>query len=284
MISGKDIVRGDEMSNNSNNQKKQGRQIAAVCLVVCFVAALAIAGTYIFRQRDTGNSQAAADIGESGNLDSTSESTSEASRNNAGNGSDGTQTGADSTQDDTSGSTQETSSGLVMNTDENGNTTQEDTQNSGTQANEAQAQETSVSPQSGLSLEWPVDGKVLMSYSMDKTVYFKTLNQYKYNPAMLIEGKAGDEVKSSATGTIASIGVDAQTGTTVTMNVGSGYSIVYGQLKEVKVSEGDYLDAGDTIGYLSEPTKYYTEEGCNLYYQVLKNGKSVNPMDYLKEE
>ena len=30
---------------------------------------------------------------------------------------------------------------------------------------------------------WPVNGAVIMSYSMDKTVYFQTLDQYKYNPA-----------------------------------------------------------------------------------------------------
>ena len=29
---------------------------------------------------------------------------------------------------------------------------------------------------------WPVSGTVLMNYSMDKTVYFATLDQYKYNP------------------------------------------------------------------------------------------------------
>lgn len=31
-------------------------------------------------------------------------------------------------------------------------------------------------------LAWPVDGNVMMNYSMDKTIYFATLDQYKYNP------------------------------------------------------------------------------------------------------
>ena len=34
------------------------------------------------------------------------------------------------------------------------------------------------------NLVWPVNGTVLMSYSMDKTIYFSTLDQYKYNPAL----------------------------------------------------------------------------------------------------
>ena len=33
--------------------------------------------------------------------------------------------------------------------------------------------------------------KNLMNYSMDKTVYFSTLDQFKYNPALVIEGEKG---------------------------------------------------------------------------------------------
>ena len=33
---------------------------------------------------------------------------------------------------------------------------------------------------------WPVPGNVVLNYSMDKTIYFSTLSQYKYNPAIVI--------------------------------------------------------------------------------------------------
>ena len=45
-----------------------------------------------------------------------------------------------------------------------------------------------------------------------------------------------------------------------------------------------YLEAGNVIGYLEIPTKYYSLEGCNLYFEMLKDGQPVNPMDYLAEE
>ena len=63
----------------------------------------------------------------------------------------------------------------------------------------------------------PVSGTVLMNYSMDKTVYFATLDQYKYNPALVISGAEGDQVLCGAPGIIKSIDVTAQTGTTVTV-------------------------------------------------------------------
>jgi len=133
-------------------------------------------------------------------------------------------------------------------------------------------------------LLWPVDGNVLMSYSMDKTVYFSTLDQYRYNPAMIISGAVNDNVIAAAPGLVKSIDNFAQTGITVTLDMGNGYECMYGQLKEVQVKVGDYLEAGNVIGYLEIPTKYYSLEGCNLYFEMLKDGQPVNPMDYLAEE
>lgn len=130
-------------------------------------------------------------------------------------------------------------------------------------------------------LAWPVDGNVLMNYSMDQTIYFSTLDQYKYNPAVIIGGDVGMEVSAAARGIVKSVEVNAQTGTTVTMDLGNGYEAVYGQLKEVPVQEGNYVEQGELVGYLSEPTKYYSVEGCNLYFQLRKDGEPVNPMEYM---
>ena len=131
-------------------------------------------------------------------------------------------------------------------------------------------------------LAWPVDGNVILSFNMDQTVYFSTLDQYKYNPAMIIEGAVGEEVIAAATGEVISIKNDAQTGTTLRMDLGNGYEAVYGQLKDVCVQEGNRVAHGSLIGYVGEPTKYYSVEGPNLYFQLLKDGVPVNPMEYLE--
>ena len=130
-------------------------------------------------------------------------------------------------------------------------------------------------------LKWPVDGNVILSYSMDKPVYFSTLAQYKYNPALIIAGEVGEDVVAAAEGEVKSIETNAQTGTTLTMDIGSGYEVIYGQLKDVCVAEGYRISEGDVIGCVSEPTKYYSVEGPNLYFQLLKDGEPVNPLEYL---
>ena len=62
-----------------------------------------------------------------------------------------------------------------------------------------------------------------------------------------------------------------------------GYELFYGQLKEVPVKAGDYVDAKTVLGYVGQPTKYYSVEGCNVYFEMRKDGQPVNPMEYLVE-
>ena len=131
-------------------------------------------------------------------------------------------------------------------------------------------------------LSWPLNGDVLMYYSMDSTVLFKTLGQYKTNPAIIISGKVNDPVTSVADGRVSNIVTNEETGYTVTVDLGDGYSAVYGQLKEINYNAGDYVDAGAVIGYVGEPTKYYSEEGPNLYFAMIKDNAYVDPMGFLE--
>ena len=131
-------------------------------------------------------------------------------------------------------------------------------------------------------LLWPVEGSVLLGYSMDQTVYFSTLDQYKYNPAVIISGNVNDKVKSAANGRIIDISTNEVTGCTVTMDMGDGYTAVYGQLKEVPYEVGAYIEAGNTIGFVSEPTKYYALEGSNVYFALQKDGNPVDPAGFFQ--
>lgn len=131
-------------------------------------------------------------------------------------------------------------------------------------------------------LLWPVDGSVILDYSMDKTVYFVTLDQYKYNPAVIIAGNVNDKVKAAANGKITDISTNEVTGCTVTMDLGDGYTAIYGQLKEVPYEAGTYLEAGNTIGFVNEPTKYYSLEGSNLYFALEKDGTPIDPVEFFQ--
>ena len=134
----------------------------------------------------------------------------------------------------------------------------------------------------GGTLVWPVDGKVILPYSMDTTVYFKTLRSYRCNPGILIAADEGENVLAAYEGVVESVSEDKEHGTTVTVIMGNGFKAIYGQLKEVSKKAGDYVAPGEVIGYISEPTKYYSEEGSNLYFELQKDDQPVDPMGYFK--
>ena len=54
------------------------------------------------------------------------------------------------------------------------------------------------------------------------------------------------------------------------MTWGDGYRAIYGQLKEPNFAVGDYVESGHVLGYVAEPTKYYSMEGSNLYFALQK--------------
>lgn len=130
-------------------------------------------------------------------------------------------------------------------------------------------------------LVWPIVGDVLINYSMDKTVYFPTLEQYKYNPAIVIAANKGENITAAANGRVTSVGYDPIIGNMVVMDLGNGYELTYGQLENITVSEGSYVSVGDGIGTVAAPTKYYSTEGTNVYFKLTKDGEPVNPMERL---
>lgn len=131
------------------------------------------------------------------------------------------------------------------------------------------------------SLIWPVVGNILVNFSMDKTIYFPTLEQYKYNPAIVIQANEGDLITAAAAGKVISVSEDPQIGKNVVMELGNGYEVTYGQLTNILVSEGSYVAMGDIIAEVAAPTKYYSIEGTNVYFKLTKDGEPVNPMSKL---
>ena len=130
-------------------------------------------------------------------------------------------------------------------------------------------------------LIWPIVGDVLINYSMDKTIYFPTLQQYKYNPAIVIAATQGASISAAANGRVTSVGYDPVIGNMIVMDLGNGYELTYGQLENITVSEGSYVSVGDGIGTVASPTKYYSLEGTNVYFKLTKDGAPVNPMSQL---
>lgn len=132
------------------------------------------------------------------------------------------------------------------------------------------------------TLTWPVNGDVILPYSMETTVYFKTLDQYQCNPGMLIAAGSGTTVQNAFLGKVTKVTSDNTYGNMVTLYIGNDYSIVYGQLDAIYVKEGDYVKAGASIGTIGNPTDSFAEEGSHLFFQMYQGEETVNPMTFME--
>ena len=133
------------------------------------------------------------------------------------------------------------------------------------------------------TLALPVVGKVLVNFSMEEPVYFATLEQYRLSPAMVIGVTEGTDVAAMWEAQITDITYSNELGNLVTMSFGDGYECIYGQLEDLQVSVGSYVEKGDIIGKVAAPTKYYSVEGANLYLELLKDEVPVDPMSFMSE-
>lgn len=288
------------MKMNNNKRAPKKRRGAKIGLAVCMAAAVVLTGVYTFQQyksnvknemakieeesrqeleeyqsADAGDviNDSTDDVTEEGVSDFSGSGISEAAEDPASSGTDaadnGTASGGTTSQSGTSG------------TDSTANAVDSDSSTIDSAETAGGGSEINFSEED--KLIWPVSGAVLMNYSMDKTVYFATLEEYKYNPALIIGGAVNDQVISAGKGIVKSIDKTPQEGTTVTVDMGNGYEAIYGQLQNVQVKTGDSVEAKTVLGYLAEPTRYYSVEGCNLYFEFRKDGQPVDPLQYLSE-
>lgn len=132
------------------------------------------------------------------------------------------------------------------------------------------------------TITWPTNGEVILPYSMETTVYFKTLDQYQCNPGMLIQAGVGTTVQNAYLGQVTSVTSDNTYGNLVTLYIGNDYSIVYGQLDTIYVKEGDFVKAGQSIGTVGNPTDSFQEEGSHLFFQMKCGEETVDPMMFIE--
>lgn len=134
----------------------------------------------------------------------------------------------------------------------------------------------------GSTLQWPVEGNIILNYSMDSTIYFPTLDSYRCNPAIIIQSESGTSVCAGAKGVVKEVSSNEEIGNYVVVGIGDGYELTYGQLKDITVALGDTVESNTAIGVVGEVTRYYKNEGSNVYFKMEKDGNPCDPLDFLE--
>ncbi len=134
-------------------------------------------------------------------------------------------------------------------------------------------------------MSWPVEGRIVMDYSVDTAVYDKTLDQDRTNDSISISAPADAEVTAAADGIVESVSNDRVNGNSVVLSHGNGWKTTYSQLRDdVNVTEGEVVCEGDVIGRVGTPSAYSEALGTHLTFTVSRDDSSIDPKTVLKTE
>jgi murein DD-endopeptidase MepM/ murein hydrolase activator NlpD len=100
----------------------------------------------------------------------------------------------------------------------------------------------------------------------------------RFHAALDLAAPIGVPVKAAMDGRISAVGENSTYGKFIILSHSGGYQTMYAHLNAVSVKRGDYVDQGSKIGEVGN-TGYST--GPHLHFAVYKNGKAVNPLDFL---
>lgn len=138
-------------------------------------------------------------------------------------------------------------------------------------------------PVSGNVYVLPMNGAtVAKDYSASELQFNDTLKQWEIHKA--IDFLAGEDksVIAVADGTVSKVYTNYLEGTVVEITHKDGIVSIYKSLaKDVTVSVGAKVNAGDKIGQVDETMAQEANTGAHLHFEMQKNGKKIDPNNYL---
>jgi murein DD-endopeptidase MepM/ murein hydrolase activator NlpD len=125
-------------------------------------------------------------------------------------------------------------------------------------------------------MKMPVRGRLSDRYGWrNHPVYRKRL----FHAGIDVAAPKGTPIVAAMSGKVIYSGRRSGYGKIVILSHSSGYSTRYGHCSSLLVKKGQYVKAGQTIARVGATG---VATGNHLHFEVRKNGKTVNPLTYLK--
>ena len=126
-----------------------------------------------------------------------------------------------------------------------------------------------------IPLQLPVEGWITQSFIGE------SVNGKGNHLGIDIAAAEGKSIKAPASGTVMTVSKDQYYGVLLVIRHDDNYITRYGHCQKVFVSNGEKVEKGQLIALVGN-TGHSTAP--HLHYEVLKNGKQINPMELLPSE
>ncbi|MDR1302623.1 MAG: M23 family metallopeptidase [Treponema sp.] len=101
----------------------------------------------------------------------------------------------------------------------------------------------------------------------------------RYHAALDLAAATGTPIKAAMDGRVSSVGLNSVYGKFIIISHANGYQTMYAHMSATSVNQGALVSQGTKIGEVGS-TGYST--GPHLHFAIYKNGRAVNPLDFLK--
>jgi murein DD-endopeptidase MepM/ murein hydrolase activator NlpD len=121
------------------------------------------------------------------------------------------------------------------------------------------------------TFKWPtVGGKITSSYGQ---------RWGRLHQGIDIAGVSNRTIMAADNGKVTTVGWQRFYGNYIVIDHDNGYKTLYAHLSSFGVSEGEIVKKGDSIGVMGSTGR---STGIHLHFEIIKNGKVVNPIGYFR--
>lgn len=120
---------------------------------------------------------------------------------------------------------------------------------------------------------WPVQGWVTRNYAADGP-------PTDIHRGIDIAAAQGRPIRSTAPGVVEIVAFDDYLGKTLTIRHKYGFMTRYSHCSQILVTKGQVVERGQTVATVGNTGQ---SSAPHLHYEILKNGKPVNPLRYIAE-
>jgi septal ring factor EnvC (AmiA/AmiB activator) len=124
-------------------------------------------------------------------------------------------------------------------------------------------------------LPWPLEGRVLTRFGMQRHPQFGTM---VFRRGIEIEAREGQAVRAVNDGEVVYADWYKGYGKLMILDHGAGFYTLYGNLSRLDLNKGDRVAKGQVIGLAGETGSL---KGSKLYFEIRRNGEAEDPLPRL---
>jgi len=127
-------------------------------------------------------------------------------------------------------------------------------------------------------LDWPVHGPVSAPFGKYKHPEFAA---EIFRNGIDIDAPVGEEIRAVEKGTVVYADRFSGYGKMVIVDHGERYYTIYGHLSEILKKTGDTVGRGEVLGRVGDSDSL---AGSNLYFEIRKDGRSIDPLPWFRKQ